>query len=135
MNVLFFLIPKNNVEYLYDTFTIRQALEKMEHHRYASIPVINKEGKYIETISTSDILWFLKEHGLDLIGCEKVPISIIKPYRSAQAIKIDKEVSELIELITQQNFVPVEDDNGVFIGIVTRKAVMDYLKSKVKDFD
>jgi hypothetical protein len=33
-NVLFLLIPKKDVEYLFDDFSIRQALEKMEFHRY-----------------------------------------------------------------------------------------------------
>ncbi|MEG0305667.1 MAG: CBS domain-containing protein, partial [Oscillospiraceae bacterium] len=41
MNILFFLTPKNDVAFLYDDFTLRQALEKMEHHRYSSIPILN----------------------------------------------------------------------------------------------
>ncbi|MCB9498025.1 MAG: CBS domain-containing protein [Erysipelotrichaceae bacterium] len=135
MNVLFFLIPKNNVEYLYDTYTIRQALEKMENHRYSSIPVINKEGRYIETLSTSDFLWFIKERDLSIFACEKISIKEIKPYRSNVAIRIDKDITELIDLIANQNFVPVEDDNGVFIGIVTRKAIIDFLRSKIKEID
>lgn len=135
MNVLFFLIPKKDVEFLKDSFTLRQSLEKMEHHRYTSIPVIDNDGKYVETLSTSDFLWYIKDRNLSLEACEKIPLSVIKPYRSAQAIKIDKDIFELLDLITQQNFVPVEDDNGVFIGIITRKAVIDYLRSKIINFD
>ena len=41
MNILFFLTPKIDVAYVYDCHTIRQALEKMEFHRYSSIPIIN----------------------------------------------------------------------------------------------
>jgi CBS domain-containing protein len=132
MNVLFFLTPKNNVEYLYDTFSVRQALEKMEHHRYTSIPVIDKEGHYIETLSASDFLWFIKGKNLSLEMCEKISIKEIKPYRSETSIRIDKDVNDLIDLIVNQNFVPVEDDKGVFIGIITRKSVMDYLAKKHK---
>jgi len=133
MNVLFFLTPKNNVEYLHDTFSVRQALEKMEHHRYSSIPVIDKEGRYVETLSTSDFLWFIKGKNLNLEMCEKITIKEIQPYRSNISIRIDKDVSDLIDLIVNQNFVPVEDDKGVFIGIITRKSVMDYLAKKHKD--
>lgn len=133
MNVLFFLTPKNNVEYLHDTFSVRQALEKMEHHRYSSIPVIDKEGRYVETLSTSDFLWFIKDKNLNLEMCEKISIKEIQPYRSNISIRIDKDVSDLIDLIVNQNFVPVEDDKGVFIGIITRKSVMDYLAKKHKD--
>ena len=127
MNVLFFLTPKNNVEYLQDTFTLRQALEKMEHHRYSAIPVINKEGRYIETLSASDFLWYITARNLTLEQCEKISVKVIEPHWKYTPIRIDKEVSDLINLITNQNFVPVEDDKGVFIGIITRKSVMDYL--------
>ena len=31
MNILFYLKPKNEIVYLYDDFTLRQVLEKMEN--------------------------------------------------------------------------------------------------------
>ncbi|MFA6852242.1 MAG: CBS domain-containing protein [Bacilli bacterium] len=133
MNVLFFLTPKNNVEYLHDTFSVRQALEKMEHHRYSSIPVIDKDGRYVETLSTSDLLWFIKGKNLNIEMCEKISIKEIQPHRSNTSIRIDKDVNDLIDLIVNQNFVPVEDDKGVFIGIITRKSVMDYLIKEINN--
>ena len=45
MNILFFLTPKNEVAYIYEDETLRQALEKMEHHKYSAVPVINKAGQ------------------------------------------------------------------------------------------
>ncbi|HCU08265.1 MAG TPA: CBS domain-containing protein, partial [Clostridiales bacterium] len=44
MNIAFFLIPKRDVAFLYDDYSLRQGLEKMKHHGYTAIPVINKEG-------------------------------------------------------------------------------------------
>ena len=44
MNILFFLTPKSEVAYITEDFTIRQTLEKMEHHRYSSIPILQKMG-------------------------------------------------------------------------------------------
>ena len=38
-----------------------------------------------------------------------------------------------VEKITNQNFVPVVDDNGIFIGIVTRKDVLLYLAGKLRN--
>lgn len=43
MNVLFFLTPKANCTYLYDDYTIRQALERMEKagmhpFRFSDVP-------------------------------------------------------------------------------------------------
>ena len=55
MNVLFFLTPKAELSYVYDDETLRQALEKMEYHRYTSIPMLNRKGEYIGTITEGDI--------------------------------------------------------------------------------
>ena len=51
MNILFFLTPKQDVAFIYDDFTLRQTLEKMEHHRYSSIPVLTRRGEYAGTIT------------------------------------------------------------------------------------
>ena len=65
--------------------------------------------------------------------CEKISIKEIQPHRSNTSIRIDKDVNDLIDLIVNQNFVPVEDDKGVFIGIITRKSVMDYLIKEINN--
>ena len=44
MNILFFLHPKQEVAYVYDDCTLRQVLETMEHHKYASIPHAEPSG-------------------------------------------------------------------------------------------
>ena len=64
MNILFFLSPKQDLMYVYDDFTLRQTLEKWENNRYASIPVLNRRGEYVGTLTEGDILWGLKKfHG------------------------------------------------------------------------
>ena len=44
VNLLFFLTPKQDVAFIYDDFTLRQTLEKMEYHRYSSVPVLARDG-------------------------------------------------------------------------------------------
>lgn len=61
MNILLFLTPKSKVEYVYDYFSIRQVLEKMSYHKYSAIPMLNKEGKYVGTITEGDLLWYIKD--------------------------------------------------------------------------
>ena len=51
MNVLFSLTPKSEVAYLYDDYSLRQALEKMEHYRYSAVPVIDRNGCYVGTLT------------------------------------------------------------------------------------
>ena len=78
MNILFFLSPKQDLMYVYDDFTLRQTLEKWENNRYASIPVLNRKGEYVGTLTEGDILWGLKKfHGLDLRRQRMSPSGIL----------------------------------------------------------
>ena len=47
MNIMRFIVPKSLVEFVTEDSTLRQALEKMRFHRYAAIPVIDGEGRFV----------------------------------------------------------------------------------------
>ena len=131
MNILFFLSPKQDLMYVYDDFTLRQTLEKWENNRYASIPVLNRRGEYVGTLTEGDILWGLKKyHGLDLEAAEDVPISAFPHNRDYKAVTVTTSMDQLIEAAMNQNFVPVVDDRGIFIGIVRRQAIIRYCYEK-----
>ena len=53
--------------------------------------------------------------------------------RKVQAIRFDAKMEDLLNLALLQNFVPVLDDLGVFMGIVTRKAIIEYFVKDVKN--
>ena len=78
MNIIFFLLPKSQVAYINSNSTIRQALEKMEHHRYSAVPVLDEEGKYFGTLSEGDLLWLFKNKGLTMERSEEIRIKDIK---------------------------------------------------------
>ena len=42
MNIAFLLTPKSEVIYEYLDATMRQVIERMEHHGYTAIPLIDK---------------------------------------------------------------------------------------------
>jgi CBS domain-containing protein len=133
VNVLFFLIPKNMVEYVEDDFTIRQTMEKMEHHHYSAIPILDKNGKYVATLSEGDLLWFIKNSNIRFEDTNSIPLKAVKLNKVIKPISINKDIDDLVSLIVNQNFVPVEDDRGLFIGIITRKKVIDYLNEENKN--
>lgn len=135
MNILFFLRPKAEVDYLYSEYTIRQALEQMEEHKYQVLPIIDKNGDYFGSISAADILFAIKkEANFDIKQAEKRKLIDVERTRSYQAININKDINELIRVSLEQNFVPVVDDRNKFIGIVTRKdIILSFLKTNVND--
>lgn len=125
MNIPMFLKPKKDVVYLYDYFTLRQTLEKMEAHRYTAMPIINKDGRYVGTITEGDLLYAIKNiYQLDLKLAENVPLSSIPRYKDNTPVRINAKIEDLAEILIDQNFIPVLDDRDLFIGIVTRKAVL-----------
>lgn len=127
MNILFFLKPKATVEYIEENYTLRQAMEKMEVHRYTSIPVISKNGEYIGTLSEGDILWYIKSLGeFNLLDSEDIKITNVKRHKDNEPIKINADIQDLINVSKTQNFVPVIDDRNMFIGIVTRQDIITY---------
>lgn len=131
MNILFCLTPKEKVSHVDDDDTLRQALEKMEHNGYAAIPLLTRDGKYIGTINEGDLLWYIKQHDFpSLKEMEDISVTEIERKRDNEAINISMPMEGLVNKITNQNFVPVVDDNNVFIGIITRKDVILYLTNK-----
>lgn len=133
MNILFFLTPKETVAYVEEDDTLRQVLEKMEHHGYTAIPLLAKNGRYIGTITEGDLLWFLKDRNFpDLKLLEEMPITSIERRRDNQAVCVQESMEDLFDKVTNQNFVPVVDDKQVFIGIVTRKDLLLYLAGKIQ---
>ena len=134
MNILFFLTPKAEVAHVLETETLRQVIEKMEFHGYTAVPLLSSDGRYIGTITDGDLLWNLKRKNYpkekDL---ETIKIIEIPRRRDNQAVRITETVENLFDKVFNQNFVPVEDDEGSFIGIVTRKDVLAYMGKRLKD--
>lgn len=133
MNILFFLIPKEETHFIYENYTLRQAIEKMENCGFTSIPVINHNGEYVSTITEGDILRYVKsQNDLTLKKSEKINIEEVKIRRDVKSIKIYENIEDLLEVVLDQNFVPIIDDMNHFIGIVTRKSIISYfIKQKV----
>ncbi|MGP4070035.1 CBS domain-containing protein [Halobacillus sp. B29] len=130
MNIAFFLLPKEKVAYVLDTATMRQALERMEYHSYTAIPIINKHGNYVGTLTEGDLLWKLKnDPDLNFHNMHKIPLKDVKNYRENRSVSINAEMEDMLGLAVNQNFVPVVDDQQVFIGIIRRKDIIEYFKS------
>lgn len=126
MNILFFLTPKQDVAFLYDDFTLRQALEKMEYHRYSSIPMLNRKGEYVGTMTEGDLLWAIKNQNIQLEQAEEIPIRRIRRKRDYVPVSVNTQMDELVAAAMTQNFVPVLDDKKSFIGLIKRNAIIQY---------
>jgi len=134
MNIAYFLHPKSDVAYLYDDYTFRQGLEKMRYHGYTAIPVISRSGQYVGTVSEGDFLWrMLNEDGAQIYtmrSLEDLRIRDILEQDTYPSVGISITMDKLLDSAMNQNFIPVVDDTGSFIGIVTRKDIIRYFAEK-----
>ncbi len=135
MNIAFFLRPKAEVAFVYDDFTVRQALEKLCYHGYTAVPVLTRDGKYVGTLSEGDLLWLIvngeggEARTTQIEELEKYKISNIDLKLSGEKnppVSITAKIDELLLRVLGSNFIPIVDDRGDFIGIVTRSVVIKY---------
>lgn len=127
MNIAFFLTPKNEVVCENSEATMRQVMERMEHHGYTAIPLIDKHGKYVGTLTEGDILWKLKNTPeVNFKNSEVIKVKDITKRVDHKSVSIGADIESLISLAVNQNFVPVVDDNGIFIGIIKRSDIIEY---------
>jgi CBS domain-containing protein len=106
---------------------MRQALEKVKYHGYTAIPVIDRNGKYVGTLSEGDLLWaMLSYSAYEDHDREQYRVKNILKGRQNEPVNIAADTKDLFVLAMDQNFIPVTDDRDLFIGIVTRKDILQY---------
>lgn len=131
-NILFFLTPKAMCAHLMADDTLRQALIRMEAAHYAALPILNKKGEYCGTLTEGDALWALKNKcDLDIHKAEHLRIMDIAHRKDNAPVKVTASMKDLIDRAARQNFVPVVDDKGAFIGIITRRSIIKFCQQEL----
>lgn len=128
------LIPKAKVDFLYSDLSIGDAIKKMDKHRYQMIPVIEREsGRYVYSVSAGDILREITSNPDTSVLNNS--LSTISISRLVVPSKNYKNIGELGYLISNQNFVPIVDDSGIFLGIITRQSIINFLLDKYNKYE
>ena len=131
MNVLFFLKPKQEVCVLHKNYTLRQGIEKLRQYGFAAVPVIDDEGQYCGTVTEGDLLRQVLQHE-NKAEWEQIPLREAMRTDVKKPVNVMADMDELLSVAVTQNFVPVVDDRGMFIGIVTRQDIMRYFAREFK---
>lgn len=134
MNILFLLTPKAICAHVRAEDSVRQALERMESTGYAALPILAKDGSYCGTLTEGDLLWAIKNLcKMDGLQMERQGIMDIAHRRDNVPVHVGTKVEDILSTALDQNFVPVVDDRNMFIGIITRKAIMKYCLDKLRE--
>lgn len=107
-------------------------LRIFRNHGYTATPVIDFYGHYLGSITEGDFLYYMADHPHFLEeDLETVEIGDLIRKEFMPAVPFNVSMNELFERSLEQNYVPVVDDRNIFIGIVTRKAIISYLMKEV----
>jgi CBS domain-containing protein len=63
---------------------------------------------------------------MDMRQAEARKIMEISRRKDNVPVRVTASMHDLVERASAQNFVPVVDDKGAFIGIITRRAIIRY---------
>ena len=134
MNIAMLLNPKCDISFLNSNDSVRQGLEKFKIHKYTAVPVLNDDGSYFGIISDKDFLThILHSENYCINDFEDTKIGEIISRGTNPPVNINASAEELISRITDYNFVPVVDSRNYFVGIITRKSVINYLTHLIKE--
>lgn len=126
MNLMTLLKPKGDIEYLHKEDTLRQGLERMRIYGYTALPVIDEDGCYAGSVNEGDFLWhMIAFHKCDMQELESFRIKEIIRKDWMPPVCVYATIDEMIERASNQNYVPVVDDRNVFIGIITRRDIIN----------
>lgn len=127
MNIFSILIPKHTLMYLNANDPLDQAVAFLLGATYTAIPVVDDQGRYVGIASEGDFLRAVMEHGRENFAKYKVADIVNKDEGAKVLNTVEKD--EIMERILDRNFLCVVDDRDCFIGIITRKSIILYLKN------
>ena len=79
------------------------------------------------TITEGDFLWEIKKlNDFNLKKADSMLAGSVHRHRDYVPVRISATMDELILKAADQNFVPIVDEQGIFLGIVTRKMILNY---------
>ncbi len=127
MNIVQLITPKNDLVYMYENYSVRQAIERLKQHKYSNVPILSVDGVYLANISEGDFLYFITEHNYSMSDLENINIMEIVKNDPKGAITVRATFEELYLRILNSNYVPVTDDRGYFMGIIKRRDLIKRL--------
>ncbi len=132
MNALNFLKHKSEVVFVYEDYSVRRAMDEFRVSGYTALPILSRDGRYTGSITEGDFLRFLLRYDLiDMAETEQIEVRELPRRVDNRPILVDARMEDLMNIVMQQNFVPMVDGRGVFMGIVTRSDILGYFSKQL----
>jgi len=122
MNMKSMLTPIRGVTYLRASDTVREAYDQLERHALAAAPLVDGDGRYLGTITESDLRHHLAGRR-DRAMAFETPLSQLERHAKNPPVTTDESLGALAMRACSQGFVPVVDGAGTLIGVIDRRKV------------
>lgn len=118
------MIPSEKVAHVQVGNSLEHALLVLTKSGYSAIPVLDPLYKLHGLISTPIIMESIL--GLERIEYEKLETTRVEEVMNKQIphVKIDAIFQDMMQLLVDHPFLCVENDEGYFEGILTRRAIL-----------
>ncbi|QUH24522.1 CBS domain-containing protein [Serpentinicella alkaliphila] len=134
--------------------TLQEVVQILAEKRISGLPVVDSENKLVGVISEKDIVDYSSQlHSIRLInssawisphldismiasykkGVELLASTIVEKVMTKNVVSAKENTSgeEIVRLMKKKNVnrVPITDDDGILIGIITRADLINYFAS------
>lgn len=127
------MIPSERVAHVQVNNSLEHALLVLTKSGYSAIPVLDPKYRLQGLISTPIILD-------SILGLERIEFELLEKKRVEEVMNkkisrltIDSSIDKCIELLIDNPFLCIVGKEGYFEGIVTRRSVLLYLNSHIKE--
>lgn len=124
INIQELMIPSERVAHVQVKNSLEHALLVLTKSGYSAIPVLDPQFKLHGLISTPLIMDAIL--GLERIEFEKLETQCVEEIMNQEIprIHIDSSLKTCLDLLIDHPFLCVENEEGLFEGILTRRSVL-----------
>jgi predicted transcriptional regulator len=132
INIKDLMIPSERVAHVQIGNSLEHALLVLTKSGYTAIPVLDPHYRLLGLISTPIIMD-------SILGLERIEFEQLEKKRVEEAmnekiprVSIHSTLQSSIELLVDHPFLCIEDESGIFEGILTRRTVLQQVSNQVE---
>lgn len=132
LNIKDLMIPSERVAHVQIGNSLEHALLVLTKSGYTAIPVLDPHYRLLGLISTPIIMD-------SILGLERIEFEQLEKKRVEEAmnkklprISIHSTLQSSIELLVDHPFLCIEDESGIFEGILTRRTVLQQVSKQIR---
>ena len=128
-----YLTPAEDLALVMSNHKVGHVMLLLTRKGYSRIPVMSTDKRYMGTISMADILAYQAEKVLSEADLMELEIIEMLNHK-IEILTDDADLTEILHKIVDFPFLPVIDQQGIFLGIITRKKVLKSINSLLHNF-